>query len=217
MCIRDRPKALFFSIGISTTLVMEGYDTGLINSFFGLPQFREAYGVELPDGSYQFTPAWQSAISTMASVGGIFGLLFAGQIVDRIGYRWTMFVGLFWLTAAIFLTFFAQNVRMLFAGNILCGVPWGEPPLLLVLAAQANGILAGMFQSIASSYAIDTAPLVLRPLMTSYISLCWAMGQFISTGVLKSMLDREDQWAYRIPFAIQWFWPIPLAVVTAFA
>jgi len=70
---------------------------------------------------------------------------------------------------------------------------------------------------VASSYAIDTAPLVLRPLMTSYISLCWAMGQFISTGVLKGLLDREDQWAYRIPFAIQWFWPIPLAIITAFA
>ncbi|KAK0309893.1 hypothetical protein LTR01_004091 [Friedmanniomyces endolithicus] len=193
------PKALFFSIGISTTLVMEGYDTGLINSFFGLPQFRQFYGQELPDGTYQFSPAWQSAISSMASVGGIFGLLLAGQIVDRIGYRWTMFFGLAWLTAAIFLTFFAQNVRMLFVGNMLCGVPWG------------------IFQSVASSYAIDTAPLVLRPLMTSYISLCWAMGQFISTGVLKGLLDREDQWAYRIPFAIQWFWPIPLAIITAFA
>ena len=43
------------------------------------------------------------------------------------------------------------------------------------------------------------------------------MGQFISTGVLKGLLDREDQWAYRIPFAIQWFWPIPLAIITAFA
>ncbi|KAK5169902.1 uncharacterized protein LTR77_005880 [Saxophila tyrrhenica] len=197
--VRLWPWALFFSIGISTTLVMEGYDTGLINSFFGLPQFREAYGQETSDGDYQFTYAWQSSISSMASVGGIFGLLFAGQIVDRIGYRWTMLVGLGWLTAAIFLTFFAQNVVMLFVGNLLCGVPWG------------------MFQSVASSYAIDTAPLVLRPLMTSYISLCWAMGQFISTGVLRGVLSRTDQWAYRIPFAVQWVWPPILAVVAALA
>lgn len=104
---------------------MEGYDTGLINSFFGLPQFREAYGTKLADGDYQLTAAWQSAISSMSSVGGIFGLLFAGQIVDRIGYRWTMIVGLVWLSAAIFLTFLAKRVEILFVGNLLCGVPWG--------------------------------------------------------------------------------------------
>ncbi len=197
--VRQYPWAIFFSVGISTTLVMEGYDTGLINSFFGLPQFRQKFGKQLPDGDYQLSAAWQSAISSMASVGGIFGLLFAGQVVDRIGYRWTMFIGLFWLSASIFLTFFAQNVGMLFAGNMLCGVPWG------------------MFQSVASSYATDVAPLTLRPLMTSYISLCWAMGQFISTGVLRSLLSRQDQWAYKLPFAIQWIWPIPLGLITLFA
>ncbi|KAI1612341.1 putative maltose permease [Exophiala viscosa] len=197
--VKHYPWAIFFSIGISTTLVMEGYDTGLISSFFGLPQFRQRFGHQLPDGDYQLSTAWQSAISSMASVGGIFGLLFAGQVVDRIGYRWTMFIGLFWLSASIFLTFFAKNVSMLFAGNMLCGVPWG------------------MFQSVASSYATDVAPLTLRPLMTSYISLCWAMGQFISTGVLRSLLSRQDQWAYKIPFAIQWIWPIPLGLITFFA
>ena len=193
------PKAIAFSAGISTTLVMEGYDTGLINSFFGLPQFRKRYGNLLPDGTYQFSAPWQSAISSMSNVGGIIGLLIAGQIVDRIGYRWTMWIGLAWLSATIFLTFFAQNVQMLFVGNMLCGVPWG------------------LFQSVASSYATDVAPLTLRPLITSYISLCWAMGQFISTGVLRGLLSRNDQWAYRIPFAIQWFWPIPLSIVTLFA
>ena len=199
LAVKQWPKAMFFSIGISTTLIMEGYDTGLINSFFGLPQFRERYGTKLPSGDYQFSPAWQSAISSMSNVGGIVGLLFAGQIVDRIGYRWTMFTGLLWLTASIFLTFFARDVQMLFVGNLLCGIPWG------------------MFQSVASSYATDVAPLTLRPLLTSYISLCWAMGQFISTGVLRGVLSRTDQWAYRIPFAVQWVWPIPLAIITAFA
>lgn len=30
------------------------------------------------------------------------------------------------------------------------------------------------------------------------------MGQFIASGVLRAVLTRDDQWAYRIPFALQW-------------
>ena len=29
--------------------------------------------------------------------------------------------------------------------------------------------------------------------------------------------DRTDQWAYRIPFAIQWIWPIPLFIIVTLA
>lgn len=31
-------------------------------------------------------------------------------------------------------------------------------------------------------------------------------------GVLRGLLSRTDEWAYRIPFAIQWIWPVPLII-----
>jgi SP family general alpha glucoside:H+ symporter-like MFS transporter len=31
------------------------------------------------------------------------------------------------------------------------------------------------------------------------------------------MLNRTDEWAYRIPFALQWVWPVPLMIGIAFA
>ena len=197
--VRLYPKAILFSLGISLCLVMEGYDTGLGTSFWALPQFREKYGTRLADGTYQVPVAWQSATGAMSSVGSIIGLLISGVMVDRIGYRYTVLTGLTILTGFIFITFFAQNIVMLFLGNMLCGFPWG------------------MFQSVASAYATDVAPLAVRPLLTSYINLCWVMGQFLSTGVLRSLLNRQDQWAYRIPFGVQWLWPIPIALVTIFA
>jgi len=43
------------------------------------------------------------------------------------------------------------------------------------------------------------------------------MGQFIASGVLRAVLTREDQWAYRIPFAIQWMWPLPILIGCIFA
>lgn len=31
------------------------------------------------------------------------------------------------------------------------------------------------------------------------------------------MLGRDDQWAYRIPYALQWMWPVPLLIGVALA
>lgn len=38
------------------------------------------------------------------------------------------------------------------------------------------------------------------------------MGQIIGSGVLRALVDRTDQWGYRIPYALQWIWPVPLAI-----
>jgi SP family general alpha glucoside:H+ symporter-like MFS transporter len=43
------------------------------------------------------------------------------------------------------------------------------------------------------------------------------MGQFIASGVLRGVLNMNSQWAYRIPFAIQWIWPIPMIIGCIFA
>jgi SP family general alpha glucoside:H+ symporter-like MFS transporter len=43
------------------------------------------------------------------------------------------------------------------------------------------------------------------------------MGQLIASGVLYAMQSRPDQWAYRIPFAVQWAWPVPIMVGVFFA
>lgn len=36
--------------------------------------------------------------------------------------------------------------------------------------------------------------------------MCFATGQLIGAGVLQSFLNRNDDWAWRIPFALQWMW-----------
>ena len=43
------------------------------------------------------------------------------------------------------------------------------------------------------------------------------MGQFIAAGVNRSSITRNDQWAYRIPFAVQWVWPVPILIGVIFA
>lgn len=52
---------------------------------------------------------------------------------------------------------------------------------------------------------------------TSYTNMCFIIGQFISAAVLRGLVNRTDQWGYRIPFAIQWIWPVILIPIIYFA
>lgn len=38
--------------------------------------------------------------------------------------------------------------------------------------------------------------------------MCWVIGQFFAAVVNRSSVNRDDSGAYRIPFAIQWLWPL---------
>jgi len=47
---------------------IEGYDTSLLGSFFGYPTFREKFGHQLADGSYQLSASWQSGLQNGVQV-----------------------------------------------------------------------------------------------------------------------------------------------------
>lgn len=82
--------------------------------------------------------------------------------------------------------------------NLVCSVCWG------------------IFATIGPAYASELCPMAFRPYMTAYTNMCFAIGQFISAGVLQGLLHREDQWSYRIAYAVQWAWPAPLMLVAWF-
>ena len=78
-------------------------------------------------------------------------------------------------------------------------------------------LLRGVFQTLTTTYAAEVTPVVLRPYLTTYVNLCWVIGQLIAAGILKAFVSNDTEWAYRIPYAIQWIWPLPIAIVCWFA
>ncbi|KAH6949061.1 hypothetical protein DER45DRAFT_495312 [Fusarium avenaceum] len=189
---KEYPKAVGFSLVLSLCIVMEAYDTSLIGNFYGLPQFRKRFGEQLANGDYQLTSTWQSGLQNGTQIGQMIGLFFGGIFAERFGYKKTFICALILNIVFIFLFFFAQNIGYLLAAGILCGLPWGA------------------FQTLTTTYAADVTPMALRPIMTTYTNMCWVIGQFIGTGVLRALLSRPDDWAWRIPYAIQWVFPIPI-------
>ncbi|KAK9334279.1 general substrate transporter [Lipomyces starkeyi] len=161
--------------------------------------FVEKFGELQPDGSHVITAPWQAGLSNGAIVGEIFGLFLAGFATERFGYRRTMISALVAISAFIFIQFFAPDIKILLVGYILVGTVWG------------------MFQTITTSYASDISPIVLRAYLTSYVNLCWVIGQLVASAVLRLSLSVNGAWAYRACYAVQWFWPIPIIIGVLFA
>ncbi|KAK0609546.1 general substrate transporter [Bombardia bombarda] len=197
--IKLYPKAIAWSVLISTCIAMEGYDVCLINNFYAFPQFNRKYGEQLPNGDWQVTAAWQAGLSNGANVGELIGLIINGWVSERFGYRYTVIGCLVLVIAWTSLFFTAESVHTLLAAEILCGIPWG------------------VFQTLCITYASEVCPVAMRGYLTTYVNFCWGLGQEIGIGVIMSMLKRDDEWAYRIPYALQWMWPVPLIVGIFFA
>lgn len=189
-------RAVLWSVFLSTCIIMEGFDTNLLNSLFAYKVFQQRFGVATTKSAsgYEIPVVWQTALSNGALVGEILGLFANGIIADHIGYRKTLIGALTLVIGFIFIVFFTQSLMQLLIGEILLGIPWG------------------VFQTLTTTYAAEVCPTHLRAYLTTYVNLCWVIGQFISSGVLRAMVDRNDDWGYRIPFAIQWLWPVPLII-----
>ncbi|KAJ5826247.1 hypothetical protein N7474_003385 [Penicillium riverlandense] len=196
--VKRYPKAAFWSAVVSLCIIMDGYDTALIGTLFGFPAFQKKYGHEINDsGKYTLDAQWQVALGMSNPLGNIIGVTLNGYLTDRFGHKKVLHGALLVLTGFIFIQVFAPNVRVLFVGELLAGIPWG------------------MFSTMAPAFASEVAPLVLRSYLETWVVVCWGIGQFFSYAVLFSLNHSQSDWAYRIPFAIQWVWPViifPLAL-----
>ncbi len=199
--IKQYPKAVCWSLVLSSIIIMEGYDTVLLSSFYTLEPFKRKFGelTNLEENEYQIPARWQTGLSMCVNVGEIIGLFFSGYIADKIGYKKTLLISLFLTVCFIFIVFFADKIGMIAVGELLLGLPWGA------------------FQTLSVSYACEVCPIVLRNYLTTYVNLCWVIGQLIGSGVLKGTVNMESDWSYRIPFAIQWIWPVPIMISIYFA
>lgn len=121
--IKTYPKAVGWSVLLSSTLIMEGYDLALVGNLYANPTFNRKYGeYSVASDKYVISAGWQSGISNGARAGEIIGLLIAGWTADRYGYKRTTMGALVFLIGFIFVLFFAPNVQTLVVGCILCGM-----------------------------------------------------------------------------------------------
>lgn len=205
--LRKWPKAILWSFIFGTTIIVEGYDQALLGSFWGYPEFQKQFGryAEITHGErrgeweYQVSAKWQSIVSGGICLTAMMGVLIGGYGAQRFGYRPTFIGALSAILICVFGLFFSKNMPTLLAAELCIGIPYG------------------VFSSLGPAYASEIAPLALRGYLATYINACWLMGQLLATGVTRGLLDRTDQWGWRIPFGLQWIWPLPIILAVYIA
>ena len=170
-----------------------------VNSFYGQTQFRNRFGVhDSETNTKQITPEWQSGLTNSAVVGQLAGLIINGYCQDRFGSRKTYMAFMVWMAIAIFIPVFTPSLDVLAFGEAMCGIPWG------------------VFQTLSTTYACEIVPTVLRPYVTAYVCMCWGGGQLLSSGVVRGVTVVEGDMGWRLPFILQWVWPVPLFILGYF-
>jgi len=194
------PMACFWAFVMSFTIIMESYDVFLLNNFVALPAFKDRYGAcDATGQNCVVVTKWQSALQMSGQLGALIGVFLAGPLTSRIGYRWATLIGLMGMNATIFIMYFANSLPIFFVAQLFEGLPWG------------------IFIANAPAYCSEIVPLRLRAPATQVLQMFWAIGSIIVGAVAFVYNPRLDVKAYRIPIALQWMFPTPLAILMFFA
>ena len=141
---------------------MESYDVFLMGNFVALPAFVNVYGIKDPaTGLMVIAAKWQSALQVSGQLGALIGVIIAGPLTSRIGYRWATLTGLMLLNIFIFAFYFASSLPVIFVAQLLEGIPWG------------------IFIANAPAYCSEIVPIKLRAPATQMLQMFWAIGSII--------------------------------------
>lgn len=120
--LRAYPWAVLWSLTISFSIIMEGYDTNLIGNFYAYPQFKRDFGTwHSGTEGYQVPQKWQSALGAGGNAGCIIGAFLNGYLVKHYGFKKVFIASCACMCAFIFVSFFGTSVGAQVAGQTLCG------------------------------------------------------------------------------------------------
>ncbi|KAH8812770.1 putative MFS transporter [Xylogone sp. PMI_703] len=196
--VRQYPTAVFWAMFFCIAVIMAGFDAQIITSFYALPAFQRRFGHQFEDG-YIISAPWQIGLGMGNPIGQILGAIASGWPLEKFGRRKTLAACCVWSIGFCFVQFFSTSIGMLCAGEVL------------------GGLAYGFYVVVAPVYASEVCPLALRGVLTASVNLAFVIGQFIGQGCAAGVESRLDEWAYKIPFAIQWIWPVVLLVGLPFA
>lgn len=106
--------------------IMEAYCVFLMGNFVAIDRFKNRFGeFSERENGFIITTPWQSGLQMTGPVGAFIGVMIAGPITSKIGYRWATIGGLMALNGFIFVFFFADSLAVMLVSQLLEGIPWG--------------------------------------------------------------------------------------------
>ncbi|KAK7420709.1 hypothetical protein QQZ08_010290 [Neonectria magnoliae] len=154
-----------------------GFDSQLINAL-QLSDYWKAY-FDDPQGSLQ------GIIAAAYSLGAILSLPLVPIVNDRLGRRWSIFLGSAVMVVGALIQGFSQHVAMYIIARLILGF---GIPTCIVSGSSLIGELA---------YPKE------RPIMTSLFNVSYFIGQISAAGICFGTNSINNNWGWRIPSLLQ--------------
>ncbi|KAH8724187.1 maltose permease [Phaeosphaeriaceae sp. PMI808] len=196
--LRNHKAMVWWCFYFAMCAVGWGFDAQVNGAMIAVPSFRRDFGYIL-NGEAVLPAKWQSAFNTVSSIGQFFGGFLCSAIADKIGRKKSIAIGILVCTGGII-------------GQVVTTSKVG-----FLMAKLILGLGLGFYLTLGPLCCSEITPVVLRGISTSGINLGIALGQLVSNSVIKGFGERDDRWAYRAPFALQFFFAIFLSICLPFA
>ncbi|KAL1408989.1 Plasma membrane low glucose sensor [Vanrija albida] len=188
--------AIFLGAFASFAGFLFGYDTGYISGIKVMAPFIETFGAQ-EHGEWVLPTATSSLVTSILSVGTLFGALFASTIADRFGRRWGIIIYIVLFCIGVALQTACKNVGGFSAGRVFAGLGVGGTSVIVPV------------------YQAECAPKHIRGLIISAYQFFITFGLLLAAIVVYATHGRADASSYQIPIAIQFVWAAIIAIGTA--
>jgi len=160
----------------SIQAITQGYDGSMMNGLNILPSYTDYFNLTTATLALNTASVW---------MGATFIGIFAGQITDWLGRKWTMFYSAVLCIIGVIIQTAAQNAAMFICGRVIIGVSTG-----------LSGVAAAV-------YLAETAPVQWRAFMLGALFDMWYVGGLISAGITYGTQNILNTWAWRLPSLFQ--------------
>ncbi|EGX93814.1 sugar transporter, putative [Cordyceps militaris CM01] len=197
--IKKWKRVFWYSLAISSTILMFGYDYVIVGNSSSMPAFQHDFGQYYEE--HWIIPSLWLGLWTFISPGGMMiGSLFVGYFQDWSGRKASFFVSSILAAVAVAVCFCSQYPHEI-----------GHRRGTFLAGKGVQGIALGMMMTTCQTYLSEIAPPKLRGPLLAFFPIFTLVGQLIGALVIYGLVSSPN--GYAIAFATQWiFAAIALAV-----
>jgi SP family general alpha glucoside:H+ symporter-like MFS transporter len=204
--LRQYSKVTWWILGISTVIILWGYDLAVVGAVSSLDPFQRDFGQfdKIEDGEEKWIipGIWLSIWQAMPSVGQLAGALAAGPMMDKLGRKKCILFGAVIVTLSVLLEFMANRM------------PSKEGMRRLFLAGKIiQGFATALIKMATLTWVSEIVPTCLRGASMMVFPSCNLVGQFIGAVLVFGINAIKTDMGYLVALGVQWIFSIaPLLV-----
>lgn len=198
------PKVVGYCFGLTTVILLWGYDLVIVGTVQALPVFQRDFGVLLDD-DWIIPAMWLALWLAFTPLGAVLGAVAGGWFQDRVGRRMCLAVG-----SAIS----AIGVAIIFVANLPEGKDSRRGTFLAGKTVQGFAIGVVLVQS--QTYVSEIVPTSLRGPALALFPTFTMLGQLLGAIVIYAASSYDSSRSYLTAFGSQWAFSVPpliLAIV----